>query len=70
MLRPLINQLRIADVNPVGRLCKAVAAVQAVVESPLQIVAVDNAPDQCLVRVEIGVNHVKNMFSSTTISIG
>ena len=59
------DKLRVADIDPVFRLNRAVAAVQAVVQYPRDIVPMDNAPDQGFFRVEIGaviISHVRSLL--------
>ncbi len=46
MFCALVDQLWIADAHSVRSLHPAVSAVQAVVQNPRQIIAVDDAPDQ------------------------
>jgi hypothetical protein len=39
--------------------------VQAVIQNPRQIVAVDDAPNQGFVWVQAGVEHPQNLFEVT-----
>ena len=50
-----LGLITIADAYPARGFDGAVAAVQAVIQSPRQIVAVDDASNQCLIRVEAGI---------------
>ncbi|MBB3196767.1 hypothetical protein FHS28_004189 [Roseateles terrae] len=57
VVRPLVDEFLVTDGNPGGGLRLRVAAVQTVIQHPSEIVSVDDSPDECLLRVEAGVNH-------------
>ncbi|KOR41319.1 hypothetical protein ADT25_17600 [Xanthomonas oryzae] len=51
MIGAFIDQFRIADVHPAVAPHATVAAVQAIVQNPRQVIAMDNAPDQAFLWV-------------------
>ena len=50
-----VDQFGIADSYVVRVLCGRALAMQSVAQDPRQIVAVDDAPEQCLFRIQVVV---------------
>jgi len=63
-----VDQFRITDADPIRGLHHAVAAVQAVIQNPGQVVTMDDTPDQRLFRIELGVEHQMNILSLSPTS--
>ncbi len=67
----LADKLRVADIDPVSSLHRAVAAVQTIVQNPRDIVPMDDTPDQGFLRIEagavvIGFPFILSVFSRLT----
>lgn len=60
-----LGLITVADAYPARGFDGAVAAVQAVIQNPRQIVAVDDALNQGFVWIQAGVKHPQNLLEMT-----
>lgn len=62
MARSFVNQFRIPYAHPVFCTLTAVAAVQSMLKCPRQIVAVDDAPNECFFQIKAFVRHYQQFI--------